>query len=83
MMDFMFSPFAPLENDTSCIIFYFGMILAFVIVVLAFVVGLLALFSTKMKNPGMFAFQWVQSLILFTISYFIQRTLYTMCVKTL
>lgn len=83
MMDSLFSPFSPLENDTSCIIFYVGMIITFVVVLLAFVIGLISLFSSKMKNPGMFAIQWVQALILFTISYFTQRTLYTMCVKTL
>ena len=75
--------FSPLENNTSCIIFYVGMIFMFFVLVLTFILGLSALLTFKIKKPFPFIMQWLYFMLLTAFSYLVQRTLYSMCVKTL
>ena len=84
-MDLVHSLFSPLENDTTCIVFYIGMVVSFIFGIIVFLGGLgVMLLSSKYKNiRGVIAFQWFSTLVSLTFGYFVQRTLYSMCSKTL
>jgi hypothetical protein len=74
--------FSPLENNTSCIIFYVGMIFMFFVLVATFILGLSAILTLKIKIPFFFIIQWFYLMLYALITYLMQRTLYSMCAKT-
>jgi hypothetical protein len=84
-MDLVNTLFSPLNNDTTCIVFYVGMVVAFILGLFVFVGGLgVMILSSKFKKlRSVIAFQWFSSLISLLFAYFVQRTLYSMCAKTL
>jgi hypothetical protein len=73
--------FAPLVNPDFCLLFYYLSIFSFTLVVLAIFSSIVLVFKKKM-NYIIFV-QMIWAISVYTIMYFQNRVLFSMCTKSI
>ena len=70
---------SPISNDHCMIFYYFGFI-SFFLSIITICIAIILFFNNKNKGPGLLL---LSQSIMYIISYYIYRILYSMCMKTL